>query len=268
MHIGDLLWGMRMRTQKNPERDHRIWFDASGAVMGFARLYPPADLMMQVTPDLRGAGVLEDAMLAWALDERARHTSPGAAPAPITTAAAASDAETLAWFARRGFVPDGHDYVILTRDLAEPVETAALADGAVARPVSGEGEFGERVSIHREVWEPSRVTLDGYRLTRSAPGYDPDLDLSVVLPNGSFAAYCICWLDAVNRVGEFEPVGTRPSQRRKGYGRALLLDGMRRMRERGMRQALVYCEAHNVPFYESAGFGAADRYVGFSALIA
>ncbi len=263
MHVGDLLWGMRMHTQMNPQRDHRIWFDAEGGVAGFARLHPPADVLMQVRPSLRGAGVLEDEMLAWAVAERARHGSAGEPTRAITTAAAGSDAVTLAWLQSRGFAPNGDDLAILTRPLLDPVETLPLADGAVARAVAGEAEYPERVSIHREVWAPSKVTLEGYALTRGAPGYEPELDLAVVLPSGAFAAYCVCWLDPLNRVGEFEPVGTRNAFRRKGYGRAVLLEGMRRLRERGMREALVYCRAHNVDFYQSAGFRVVDQYLGF-----
>lgn len=265
MHVGDLLWGMRMHTQMRPERDHRIWFDENGGVAGFARLYPPADFMAQVAPSLRGTGVLEDEMLTWALAARSQHIGAGQPAPPITTAAAGSDTATIAWLQSQGFAPNGDDLVILTRPLLDPVERVALTDGAVARAVAGEAEYPERVSIHREVWAPSRVTAEGYALTRGAPGYEPELDLAVALPDGTFAAYCVCWLDPVNRVGEFEPVGTRPAYRRKGYGRAVLLEGMRRMRERGMREAIVYCKAHNVDFYQTAGFRVTDQYVGFSA---
>jgi ribosomal protein S18 acetylase RimI-like enzyme len=263
MHVGDLLWGMRMHTQLRPERDHRIWFDQRGAVVGFARLHPPADILMQVSPRLRGAGVLEGEMLAWALAERAQHIEAGQPAPAITTAAAGSDTATIAWLQSQGFAPNGDDLVILTRPLVDPVEGVAMTDGAEARAVAGEAEFPQRVSIHREVWAPSRVTAEGYALTRGAPGYEPELDLAVALPDGTFAAYCVCWLDPLNRVGEFEPVGTRPAHRRKGYGRAVLLEGMRRMRERGMREALVYCKAQNVDFYQSAGFRVVDQYLGF-----
>ena len=39
---------------------------------------------------------------------------------------------------------------------------------------------------------------------------------------------------------------------------------MRRLRERGMREALVYCKAHNLDFYQAAGFQVVDQYLGFS----
>ena len=124
------------------------------------------------------------------------------------------------WLRSHGFVPNGDDLAILIRPLVDPVERVDLTDGAVVRAVAGEAEYPERVSIHREVWAPSRVTAEGYALTRGAPGYEPELDLAVALPGGTFAAYCVCWLDPVNRVGAFAPVGARPASRRQGYGRA------------------------------------------------
>ena len=155
MHVGDLLWGMRMHTQMRPERDHRIWFDASGAVAGFARLCPPADFAAQVAPSLRRQGVLEDEMLAWAIAERTQYGEAGQPAPAVTTAAAGSDTATIAWLQSQGFAPNGDDLAVLTRPLLDPVEPAALLDGAVARAVAGEAEYPERVSIHREVWAPS-----------------------------------------------------------------------------------------------------------------
>ena len=43
----------------------------------------------------------------------------------------------------------------------------------------------------------------------------------------------------MNRVGLFEPVGTRPPFRRQGLATALMLGGLQRLRDRGMRAALV-----------------------------
>ena len=73
------------------------------------------------------------------------------------------------------------------------------------------------------MWYPSKVTLEAYRRMRSVSDYTPELDIVVVAPDGTFAAYCICWLDPVNKIGEFEPVGTRETFRGKGLGKAVML---------------------------------------------
>ncbi|MBX7213910.1 MAG: GNAT family N-acetyltransferase [Thermoflexales bacterium] len=264
LHLGDLLWGMRMHTQMNPARDHRLWFDARGELVGFVRFGAPSDAILQVRPDLRNRAGLEADMLAWATAEAQRRAAPDLAP-PTTTAVTLSDEATLRWLGGQGYRPNGHDYIILARDLRARIEPPALAGGAVVRAMADEADFVARTELHRAVWAPSRVTLEGYRLTRTAPGYDPELDLAIVLPDGRFAAYAIVWLDAGNAEGEFEPVGAHPDLRRLGYGRDVLLAGMQRLQARGARRAIVYCTEANVPFYVSAGFGVVDRYIGLCA---
>jgi len=266
-HVGDLLWGMFMHTHMNPERDYRIWFAADGSVAGFLRLGQPGYFEMQVAAHLRGQ--VEPDMLAWvqahyALASVSAVAQPKTAAQPIklTTEVMESETKTQAWLMAHGFARNDFEMFILTCDLSKTEPPPALAN-AVIRPVMGEGDFAERVSIHREVWEPSKVTLEGYRLTRAAPGYDPELDLAVVLDTGEFAAYCIVWPDTLNKIAEFEPVGARKAHRGKGFGKALLLDGFRRLREKGMTTALVYCYANNLPFYKSAGFNVVDKYVGY-----
>ena len=61
----------------------------------------------------------------------------------------------------------------------------------------------------------------------------------------------------INRTGEFEPVGTRPAFRRQGLGKAVIAEGLRRLKARGATDAIVYTPHSNgsaVALYESAGF--------------
>ena len=59
-----------------------------------------------------------------------------------------------------------------------------------------------------------------------------------VAENGDFAACCTCWLDAENRVGEFEPVGCHPDYRQRGLTRAAMFEAMRRLRLLGAEAAV------------------------------
>ncbi len=98
------------------------------------------------------------------------------------------------------------------------------------------------------------------------PGYARDLDLVAVTSEGISAAYVNGWLDPVNRIGDFGPVGARPDFRRRGLTRAVLLEGMRRMQTRGMDRVCVSTGESNTAaqqLYESVGFRAVNRYLEY-----
>jgi ribosomal protein S18 acetylase RimI-like enzyme len=94
-----------------------------------------------------------------------------------------------------------------------------------------------------------------YAQVRATWPYRAILDCAVREPAGGFAAYCLCWLDVENRVGEFEPVGVREEFRRQGLGAAVCTFALRRLYEEGGRQAIVYCVTEAAcALYESVGF--------------
>ena len=63
--------------------------------------------------------------------------------------------------------------------------------------------------------------------------YRPDLDLCIRTDGGEVAASCLSWLDQMNGVGLFEPVRTEDAWQRRGLGRALLTEGIRRFMSNG-----------------------------------
>ena len=90
------------------------------------------------------------------------------------------------------------------------------------------------------------------------PAYIPDLDLVAVAPDGSLAAFCVCWLGKHREIsGQIEPLGVHPRWRRLGLGRAILSEGLRRLHLHGATQVYVETDNYrNAAFglYESAGF--------------
>ena len=88
-----------------------------------------------------------------------------------------------------------------------------------------------------------------------------------VTPEGVIAAYVSGWIDPVNRIGDFGPVGALPAYRRQGLTRAALLEGMRRMQARGMDRACISTGVSNTPairLYESIGFRVANQYMEYT----
>jgi ribosomal protein S18 acetylase RimI-like enzyme len=104
--------------------------------------------------------------------------------------------------------------------------------------------------------------VDWYQKLMRSPGYDMDLDLVAVAHDGHFGAFAHIWVDRANNVGQFEPVGTAPSDRRLGLAQAVLSEGLRRMQSRGMHSAIVIVEAAEhaaCRLYASVGFETAWR---------
>ncbi len=91
----------------------------------------------------------------------------------------------------------------------------------------------------------------------ASPGYSKDCDWAVIAPDGRVAVFCIVWPDGKSQIGQFEPVGTHPDFQRRGLGKAIMLTGMRYLRDLGMRDVRICVLADNpaaIKLYESVGF--------------
>jgi mycothiol synthase len=265
-HVGDLVWGMYQNTVSDPRQNVRLWEDEAGELVGFA-WREKYDTVLQVVPQYRHDSTLLGEMLLWG-EMRQREAAAQEGVDPLYTVAAFEDDFLLLdLLAQQGFQRDEFYMLLMRRDLSQPIPEGKLPEGWSMRHVAGEDEFEQRVDIHREVWHPSKVTLEGYRRMRGIAGYTPELDLVAVAPDGTFVSYCICWLDPVNKIGEFEPVGTRLAFRGKGVGKAVMLEGLRRLQAHGMQTAIVISVGNNEPawrLYESVGFQTYNRLFDYS----
>lgn len=253
-HPGDFVWALFQNEDFDPRENVRLFEDDDG-LLGYALLEGSDGVIMQTRPDLRGSGEIEDGMLSWATSRRNPETG-------IKTGSLETDTAMNALLEKLGFERNPNPSFKMLLHPLEDVPRVATPDGWSVRNVGDEEEWERCVDLHREVWSPSRVTLTAYERLRKAPGYDPSLDLVAVGPEGEFSAYAICWFDPRSCVGLFEPVGTHPEYRRMGLGKAVITEGLRRLRNLGARHALVLCAHDNEPalrLYENAGFRLVER---------
>jgi len=73
----------------------------------------------------------------------------------------------------------------------------------------------------------------------------------VAAPNGNFVSYSGQWHDSVNQIAYVEPVATDPDFRRRGLGKAAVLEGIRRCGALGATVAFV---GSDLEFYKAIGF--------------
>ncbi len=254
-HIGSLYWSMYFGMQFDPRRDVRLWDDEAGALQGFAWFEEPNTVSLHVRPRHRGSGLLETPMLQWAAEHAREFEQP--ADAKLWTIVVPTDREAIDYLIEHGF-ERGTDYgTDMLRELDGPIPEPRVPAGWTVRPVGDEAEWADRAKLHREVWNPSKHTLEAYRRLRTAPSYRPDLDIVAVAPDGTLASYCIIWHDPGNQIGQLEPVGTHPDFRRQGLSRAVLYEGLRRLQALGAHTAWVSTGAQSdraIGLYEAVGF--------------
>jgi predicted N-acetyltransferase YhbS len=232
------------------ESETRLWFDDEQLV-GWGWVTAGTELEFQVRPTHRE---VLDEILAWA--------------APEELMVQSHDADAIARIEAHGLVhmPSAPWMRLNSRsldDLPEPV----LPGGYSLRTVRPD-DYASRAAAHRSAFQPSRFRDDIYEFVRATPPYRADLDCVVVAPDGSVAAYTLAWLDELNGVGQFEPVGTHADHQRRGLGRAVNLFALHRLRDEGATLGLVECRgdaAHPVPakLYESVGFREISRLLAY-----
>jgi GNAT superfamily N-acetyltransferase len=112
--------------------------------------------------------------------------------------------------------------------------------------------------INRVLWrgfnhpgEASASEIPGRIKSQSGPDFNKEITLAVQSPGGDFVSYCGMWYDRGTDYAIVEPVATDPDWRRRGFGRAVVHEGIRRCGAMGAKVAYV---GSGQQFYYAIGF--------------
>lgn len=253
-YTGDVNWAAYMHAEMNPSRDTALFRDGDSLVAWATAT--KHGLSFAIAHDARTDAVMDE-VLGWYRQHCERH---GRRSEPLETSCFEGDIEVGALLRARGFESQSAPALYANaRSLTDPLPHVSLRDGAVVRSPFDDDELDRRARLHATVWHPSKVTPAGYRVTRSAPNYSPELDVVAVLSDQSFAAYCLGWLEPATRTCELEPVGTHPEHRRKLLASACIVEVLGRARALGAERAIVFSTEEGLPFYRTLGFEPFDR---------
>jgi len=268
LHVTDLPYRFSSWAMDFPENS-QLWFDDAGKLLGWAVMQAPFwSIDYAYDPDF---AEVHPQILTWA-DERAKAIvdTPSGRPCwfinVFTTQTDRMADLEAAGFASQADVGDNSWTKVLFRCQIEDVPAEAdLPDGFTIRPLAGESEVQAYVDLHQAVFESKNMNFEWRQRTLQQPAYNPNVDLVAVAPDGTLAAFCICWLNtgttnssaAGETTGQIEPLGVSESFRKLGLGRAILTEGMRRLKAQGARS--IYVETDNYrdeayALYESVGF--------------
>ncbi len=267
----------------DPEQNVWLW-ERAGRLVAYADLSIPLPdaietsidcfLWFRVHPDYRWQG-LESEILGWA-EQRLRAavramvaTEARIATLPIQLTAGCRDrqVEKIAFYESHSFAYE-RCFLTMTSSLSEPIAAPVLPTGYKIIQTRGAEDAVAWIEMYNQTfidhWRFHPALLEDHLYWLSTPVYCPELDLVALAPDGTFAAFCLGYIDReFNQQrhrceGWIGSLGTRRGFRRQGLARAMLLAGLHRLQVMGMATAKLAVDTQNPnaaqTLYESVGF--------------
>jgi mycothiol synthase len=146
------------------------------------------------------------------------------------------------------------------RSFTQPIPDSVPQGGYTVRALGEEDELPARSWLSWKVFHPEEPDekyqgWEWYKNVQQVPLYRRDLDIVAVAPDGELAAFCTVWVDGVTQTAVFEPVGTHPAHQKRGLGKAVMSEGLRRAQKLGATLATVSSYSAGAhALYHSIGF--------------
>jgi mycothiol synthase len=248
-----------------------LWETSAGRLVGFAifnRGENYASLNMEIA-EAEDDETIGEQMIAWA-ESFYREQYHGSAAA-LSSGAVETNLTRIALLECHGFTRQEGSALHMERDLSQPIPLPQVPLGFTIRCLAGDEEAAW-VALHRAAFATKNMTLAYRQAMTQSSDYDPQLDLVASAPDGSLAAYVFGSIRREEnkqtglKIGWADPVGTHPDYQRRGLARALLLECLRRLRERGMQTARLGTGIWNNAMQrvaQAAGFRILNRTVLF-----
>jgi len=224
------------------EKAATLWETAEGQIAAVLHPVGWSEVCLHVHPHFRTAD-LEGEMLAHAEEHLFGWNQAG--ERLLYVSAFADDTQRQEILAQRGYIKQSGVVHHWHRDLEAPIPEMLLAPGYVIRSM---GDLSEHPARSWASWrafhadEPNEA-YDGdwswYQNIQAAPLYRRDLDITVAAPDGGIAAFCTIFYDDYTRSAVSVLVGTAAEHWRRGLGKAVMTEGMRRLRRMGCTRLLA-----------------------------
>ena len=212
-----------------------LWETNDGRTAAFVTPESRGNVYLQVHPDLRTPELEAEMLLA---AETHLAEADGSGQRKLTVWTHRTDEIRIKLLQERGYTRGDWSEYQFHRCLQDELPDVPLARGYSIRSLGDASELPARSWISWRVFHPNEsdenyIGWAWYPDIQRCPLYRRDLDLVVVAPDGALAAFCTVWYDDVTRSGYFEPVGTSPDHQRRGLGKAMMTEGLRRLKHMG-----------------------------------
>ena len=229
----------------------RLWEDEAGQIVAYAHvLFPYCNLYFLIDPTYWQTSI-KDEIVVYASQAIHHFNQEHRETRTLDASCRDTDEQTLQFLLNSGFKRQFVKTPILVRSLLEPFPTPQLPSGFRLRYIIGEHEVELCVELHRAAFGTQNMTIESRLSLMRKPDYDPEGDLVIEAPDGTMVAYVMCAIHPEENVqsgrkrGYADPIGVRPGFQRRGLGTAMLLAGLRYLKERGAEEASFMTSSEN-----------------------
>lgn len=225
-----------------------LWFDQHDQLVAFALVDSYNNLLLEyreANPDIQAE------LVHWGVECVTRKSHGAEEALTLDAICREEDTNRITLLERHGFLRQPIRSLRLARSLREPIPLPAVPTAFEIRPMRGREEVEAWVELHRAAFGTQHMTVEERFAMMTGPGYDPQLDLVVVAPDGRLAAYCMCQVSRDENArtgrneGHVDHVATHPDYQRRGLAKALILAGLRLLQERGVETAIMGTSSEN-----------------------
>jgi hypothetical protein len=189
------------------EKQVRLWEMEGERLVGVVIL-DGGDVFLQIHPHFIQ---IEKEMLDWVERYHKANRSNDVVKSPLNFFVYDYDRERQALLLGLGYKNLGQDSYMRRRSFGRSIPNLKLPQGYSIRTLAGsdQEDLEKRAAVANNAFNITKHSAQTIQMLHKAPTYLPELDLVIVGPDGTFAAYCVVWFDDVNQIGMFGPVGTR-----------------------------------------------------------
>jgi ribosomal protein S18 acetylase RimI-like enzyme len=253
MHLGDMYWTTRA-SERDPTADAWVWeragSQAAGSLAAFGWLDAPFHDDVAIDPV---DGPPLDEALAF-LEHQARACDRASIGLVVIDGDVAREEALRA----RGYVRGGDGNTRMWRQVEATPTVSAMPDGYQLLHVETDTDFEQRAFVECDAFGGAGFSGEAWRaFVDRLPNYRTDLDLLAIAADGGGVSAATFWYDDETRCGEIEAVGTAKAHLRRGVGKGVITEGLRRLHALGATTAVVQTTIGDEPaiaLYQSCGF--------------
>jgi mycothiol synthase len=270
-------------------RDLRVWKDTQDRLIGFGQL-----LMSKQDDAIEGylyfdvhpswcSEALEMEIFQWSEQRMREVGQERAVQIKLRTPCRDDKLTHRVLLERQGFTTE-RSFLTMACSLERSLSSYSLPTGFTLQRLSGYeryhiplGNLNAWVDLFNESfidhWDHHDLTVETARQWLMNSCCKPELNLVAVAPDGTFAAFCVGYINREENArngcneGWIKLLGTRRSFRKLGLGRSLLLAQMRQLQAAGIEQVKLGVDAQNLTsatrLYQSVGFEPINAWLSY-----